>query len=298
MKFNYKKIIEEVISKNFWSRILIMTISIFFLALNYNLFLLPNNLVTGGTSGIATIIHHIFDLEPAVFMLTFNCFLIFISFIFLGPKNTGLTIIGSILYPLFVSMTKGLAVILGEYIVLDNFLLVVIISGCIYGFSNGFIYKTGFTTGGGDIIIQIISKYLHIPTGTSSFTVNIIIICLGGLVFGINKAVYATLIIFINSNLVDKIMLGISDSKMFYIFTKKPEEVIEFIKEMESGYTLMRTDGGYTKEKNNIIMCVLPTKDYYMFNNCIKKIDPAAFLIISDCYQVYGGHRKNNLPFI
>lgn len=298
MKFNYKKIIEDVISKNFWSRIIIMTISIFFLALNYNLFLLANNLVTGGTSGLATIVNHLFGCDPAVFMLIFNCFLIFLSFIFLGSKSTGLTIIGSILYPLFVSMTKGLATFLGEYIILDNFLLVVIISGCIYGFSNGFIYKTGFTTGGGDIIIQIISKYLKIPTGNASLFVNLIIISFGALVFGINKAIYAVLIIFINSNLVDKIMLGISDSKMFYIFTKKPEEVIDFIKGMESGYTLMKTDGGYTKEKKNIIMCVIPTKDYYMFNNCIKKIDPSAFLIISDCYQVYGGHRKNNLPFI
>ena len=164
--------------------------------------------------------------------------------------------------------------------------------------ANGFIYKTGFTTGGSDIPIQILNKYLKIPTGTASFVVNFCVILAGAMIFGISKAIYATLILFINSNLINKIMLGISDSKMFYIQTKKPDEVITFINQMNFGYTIMRTDGGYSHEKNNMIMCVIATKDYYTFRSVIEKIDPGAFFIISDCYQVYGGRINQNFPFI
>lgn len=298
MKFDYKKIIDEVFSKNFWPRFLITVIGAFVLAVNYNLFLLHNDLVIGGTSGLAIIVHEYTGLEPATFLLVVNISFIILSFIFLGPRNTGLTIVGSLLYPLFVSLTSDMCEYLATKIVLDDFILVVLVSGCLFGTANGFIYKTGFTTGGSDIIIQILNKYLKIPTGVASFIFNICVIISGGMIFGVSKALYAVIIILINSYLIDKIMLGISDSKMFYIYTKKPEEIKDFLTAMKNGYTIMRTDGGYTNKTNNIIMTVIATKDYYMFKNVIEKIDPQAFFIINDCYEVYGGHRKVKFPFI
>lgn len=298
MKFDYKKIIDEVSSKDFWPRIIIMLLSIFLLAINYNLFLLHNDLVIGGTSGLATIVSKFMTIKPATFIFVFNILFILISFIFLGPKKTGMTIIGSILYPVFVSLTSNFCNLLAEKIVLDNFLLVVLLSGLLFGISNGFIYKTGFSTGGCDIAIQIVNKYLKVPTGIASFAINFAIILLGGIVFGLNKAIYATLIIIFNSFLVDKIMLGISDSKMFYIHTKKAKKIQAFIREMHTGYTLIKTEGGYTNKENDLIMCVISTKDYYVFKNVVEKIDPHAFFIISDCYEVYGGHRREKFPFI
>ncbi len=295
MKFDYKKLTDEVLSQHFWSRLLVVCISIFILAINYNLFLLHNDLVIGGTSGMATILNAYAGIDPATFIFIFNIIFIIISFIFLGSKNTGLTIIGSILYPLFVSLTSGICEYLAERLIFDNFILIVIISGFLFGISNGFIYKTGFSTGGADILIQILNKYLKIPTGTASFITNSIVIIAGGMIFGLNKAIYAILIIVINSMLVDKIMLGISASKMFYIHTTKRNEIKEFINTINAGYTIMRTDGGYTNTANDLIMCVVPTKDYYMFKNVISEIDKNAFFIISDCYEVHGGHRKKNL---
>ena len=298
MKFDYKKIIDEVCSKNFWPRIIIMLLSIFILAINYNLFLLHNDLVIGGTSGLATIINKTINVKPATFIFLFNILFILISFIFLGTRKTGMTIIGSILYPIFVSLTSDFCHILADKIVLDNFLLVVLVSGFLFGIANGFIYKTGFSTGGCDIAIQIVNKYVKGPTGIASFVINFTIIIIGGIVFGLNKAIYATLIIVLNSLLVDKIMLGISDSKMFYIHTKKSKEIQAFIRQLHTGYTMMKTEGGYTNEENDLIMCVISTRDYYVFKNVVEKIDPQAFFIISDCYEVYGGQRREKFPFI
>lgn len=298
MKFDYKKIVDEVCSKNFWKRIIIMSIGAFILAFNYNLFFLQNNLVTGGTSGLAIIVKHYTNISPATFLLVINIVFAVFSFILLGARQTGMTLVGALIYPVFVSLTSGMCEFLATKIILEDMLLVAIISGLLFGMANGFIYKTGFTTGGSDIPIQIINKYLKIPTGTASFVVNFCVILAGAMIFGISKAIYATLILFINSNLINKIMLGISDSKMFYIQTKKPDEVITFINQMNFGYTIMRTDGGYSHEKNNMIMCVIATKDYYTFRSVIEKIDPGAFFIISDCYQVYGGRINQNFPFI
>lgn len=298
MNFDYKKLSDEVFTKNFWPRFFVVLLSILLLAVNYNMFLLHNNLVIGGTSGLATIVNELTGLNPAIFIFSFNIIFIIISFIFLGPKNTGLTIIGSLLYPLFVSLTSVPCEYIANQLEFDNFILIAIISGVLFGVANGFIYKTGYSTGGADIAIQLVNKYFKIPTGVASLIINSIVIVAGGLIFGISKAVYAIIVIFINSHLVDKIMLGISDSKMFYIHTKKIDEVKDFINKMHSGCTIMRTEGGYTNEKNDLIMCVIPTKDYYMFKNVLTQIDPESFVIISDCYEVYGGYRKEKFPFI
>ena len=226
---DYKELLHEVSKKNFWRRLVIASIAIFFLALNYNVFLLHNNLVIGGTSGIAIIMNKLFSIPPASFIFIFNILLIIISFIVLGAKQTNRTIIGSILYPLFVQATIPLAKYLIPYTEFDSMFLTVIVTAFIFGTTTGIIYKMGYTTGGADILMQILNKYMHIQTGKASFFVNFIIVGVGGLVFGWTKALYAVIIIAINTVLVDRILIGISDSKMFFIYTQKEKEVSGFI---------------------------------------------------------------------
>lgn len=298
MKFNYKEIIDEVRSKDFWPRLFIMISGVLLLAITYNLFFLKYEIVTGGTSGLAIIINYLFNIEPALFIFITELLLLTISFFLLGPKQTGMTILGSLLFPLFISLTSNICSNIAETVTYDSYLIIALISGVIFGIGSGLVYKMGYSTGGADIIVQIINKYLNLSTGTASLITNVLVIVPGIFVFGINKAIYGVIIVIIVSVLVDKIMLGISNSKMFYIRTKKLEEVQDFIKEMNTGYTIIKADGAYSKKKYDMIMCVLPTRDYYMFKNVIQKIDPDAFFIITDCYEVYGGQRKENFPFI
>ena len=298
MKFNYKEIIDEVRSKDFWPRLFIMISGVLLLAITYNLFFLKYEIVTGGTSGLAIIINYLFNIEPALFIFITELLLLTISFFLLGPKQTGMTILGSILFPLFISLTSNICSNIAETVTYDSYLIIALISGVIFGIGSGLVYKMGYSTGGADIIVQIINKYLNLSTGTASLITNVLVIVPGIFVFGINKAIYGVIIVIIVSVLVDKIMLGISNSKMFYIRTKKLEEVQDFIKEMNTGYTIIKADGAYSKKKYDMIMCVLPTRDYYMFKNVIQTIDPDAFFIITDCYEVYGGQRKENFPFI
>ena len=298
MKFDYKELIEIVQSKNFWPRLFIMVIGVFIMATTYNTFLLHYELVTGGTSGLAIIVRNIFDISPALFIFVIELILLIFSFIFLGAKTTGMTIIGSLLFPLFISITSTPCSIIANSLEFDSMIIISLISGILFGLGSGLVYKMGYSTGGSDIIMQILNKYLNISSGVALLASNVAIIIAGAFVFGINKAIYGIIIVVINSALVDKIMLGISNSKVFYITTNKPEEVKGLINTMKTGYTLLKAEGGYTKNKRDVIMCVLHTKDYYMFKNVIQQIDPEAFIIITDCYEVYGGKRKEIFPFL
>lgn len=298
MNFDYKELTEIVQSKNFWPRLLVMIVGIFIMAVTYNIFLLHYNLVIGGTSGLAIIVKDIFEISPALFIFIVELFLLTISFFLLGAKTTGMTIIGSLLFPLFISITTGFCSILAEKLVFDSMLIIALISGILFGIGSGLVYKMGYSTGGSDIIMQILNKYFSISSGVALFISNVAIIILGAFIFGLNKSIYGIIIVVINSILVDKIILGISNSKVFYISTKKPDEIKGLIKTMKTGYTLLKAEGGYSKQKQDMIMCVINNKDYYMFKNIVEQIDPESFIIITDCYEVYGGKRKETFPFI
>lgn len=290
-----KSLIER---KNYIRRFIALLMGVTLLALIYNLFLIPNNLVIGGTSGIAIILQELCGLNPNIFLYIASFILLIISYIFLGRQETRNTIIGSLLYPVMVSATVPLAEFLKEYLIFDSFLILVLIAGLCSGLANGIIYKSGFTTGGSDILMKIINKYARIPEGKSVLYTNIVIILAGGFIFGINKMIYAILILYISSSLVDRILIGISNSKLFFIYTKKTKQVKKFIiEDLKCGVTLLDTKGGFREESGKLLMCVVPTRDYYYIKEAVLQIDPNAFFVINDCYEVQGGVKRSNLPF-
>lgn len=146
MKFDYKALVDEVRSKNFWPRLLIMVIGVFILAVTYNLFFLKYNLVTGGTSGLAIIINHLFDIDPALFIFIVEIFLLILSFILLGAKQTGMTILGSLLFPFFISLTSNLCTEIANSITYDSYIMISLISGVLFGTGSGLVYKMGYST--------------------------------------------------------------------------------------------------------------------------------------------------------
>lgn len=272
-------------------------LGVFLLALNYNLFFLPNNLVTGGTTGLSIILKS--HINPTIFIYSTTLLLLIISFIFLGKAVTKNTVLGSILYPIFVSLSEPLAQLLLPYFTFDEYILTIALSALLYGFSNGVIFRTGYTTGGFDVIANIMTKYLKIPTGQALFYANSIVIAVGGFKFGFSGVVYALIILYVGSAITNKLVIGVSESKIFFIYTKETTKVKEIIIEtMKTGYTVLPTVGGYSHSKSEMIMCVLPTKDYYKLKEEVLSVDPNAFIVVNDCYDVNGGVKKESLPFL
>ncbi len=286
-----EKNIEDIILKY-----TLMMIGTFLLALCYNLFFLPNNLVIGGIAGLSLIFKDILNIPPQLFLYIASFSLIIVSFIFLGKEKTKNTIFGALLYPIFVSLTVNLANNLSGYLVFDDFLMTVILATLIYGVSNGIIFKTGFTTGGFDIIMQIISKYFKVPEDKALFMCNVIVILFGGLVFGLPKVIYAVIILYFGSQLINRIMIGKSNSKVFYIHTKKADEVKKYLVEnMHTGVTIINTEGGFTLKKHKMLMCVVHNNQYFLVKEKVLEIDKDAFFVINDCYEVNGGVKLQNI---
>ena len=274
-------------------------VGVFLYALCFNLFLIPNDLVVSGFSGIAIVVQRVFGWNANAFIYITNGILLVLGFIFLGWKITKKNIAGSILYPVMITVTNPIAIFLNNYIIGDDFYLILLFAIILYGISSGLIYRTGFSTGGSDIIMQILNKYMKISESKSMIVANSVIIVIGMLVFGFNKGVYSFIILICSTYFIDKIMFGLSDSKVFYIYTKKVRKLKKLIlNDFQTGFTSIPSRGGYSKKRNFMIMCVVSNRDYYLFKQKILEIDPNAFIIINSCYEVNGGVKRKTLPFL
>lgn len=274
-------------------------VGVFLYALCFNLFLIPNDLVVSGFSGIAIVVQRVFGWNANAFIYITNGILLVLGFIFLGWKITKKNIAGSILYPVMITVTNPVAIFLNNYIIGDDFYLILLFAIILYGVSSGFIYRTGFSTGGSDIIMQILNEYMKISESKSMIVANSVIILIGMFVFGFNKGVYSFIILICSTYFIDKIMFGLSDSKVFYIYTKKVRKLKKLIlNDFQTGFTSIPSRGGYSKKRNFMIMCVVSNRDYYLFKQKILEIDPNAFIIINSCYEVNGGVKRKTLPFL
>lgn len=278
----------DIEKQNKLKRLINFIIGCFLISLAYNVFVAENKIVPGGVGGIAVIINNFFGIDNTITIICLNVILITLSYLLLGVEKTNHSILGTALFPLFIKLTEHANIWL--QIDTSKVLLSVLIGGIIYGIGAGFVFKAGYTTGGTDILNQIISKYAKTSIGNSMLMSDGLIVLSSGIFFGIHSLMYSILILYLISYISDRIILGVSDNKMFYIITKEKHKVKEYIiEELKHGATIFKGKGGYKKYKGDVLMTVLPTREYYKFRNGIKSIDKDAFFIVTDAYEVFGG---------
>ena len=282
-------IMDEIENKNLLKRYALLVIGSLIYATAYNVFFVPNNLVYGGSGGIAMIIKDYID--PSITIMAISIITFILGYIFLGKRYALNSLIGSLLFPLFVELTKNVSLPVPT----DDMMLIVICGSVLIGFATGLIGRAGLTTGGVDTIINILSQKLKISTGNAFMIVNGLIVLVGGYTFGWRILLYALIIIYIINIVTDKIMLSVSENKTFFIVTSKVEEVKNyFMNNLSRGVTVLDAHGGYSDSKQKVIMVVVPTIEYFKAKEGIKEIDEDAFFTIMDSYHVLGQDSHRN----
>lgn len=291
MNTNVLKILTK---KNRLKRYTFLVIGCFLSAFTFNVFYSPNNLVTGGVSGLSIVIENITGLPTSTFITISYIVLLILSYLILGKESTKYSVIGSILYPLFVNLTKPMPELI--HFNVDNMLLISLFGAVIAGIASGLTFKYGFSTGGSDVVVQILSKYFKVSIGTASKILNFTIILGSGFFIGDGNSIYAwetvmyaMIAVYISTMLTDRVLLGISDSKSFYIITEHETAIKSFLmNELGKGVTVLEGRGGYTGDRKKVLMCVIPTKQYFLAKEGILEIDKDAIVLINDVYESSG----------
>lgn len=288
-KFREKRIndiIEKINKKNIFKRYVMLLTGCLIVAFSFNLFFLRYNIVCFGVSGVSIVFSE-FGIDPSVFIMIANIVLIIISYFFLGIEDVKNQIVGALIYPVFVSLTLRVTNLI-DFGNLEM-IIIAVMGGVLAGLGYGLIYKSGYSTGGTDVIGNLICKYSKISMGNAMMFVNISIIVLGKVVFSWKIIMYAIVVAYLISIVTDKILLGISNSKAFYIVVPRSKDdlVRDFLTSLEGvGSTIIDAHGGYSNDRETLILAVVPTRMYFLVKEGLFEIDKSIFYLVCDSYEV------------
>ena len=260
------------------------------MAIGVSLFLLPNKLSAGGVSGLATVTYYLFNIPMGTTIVLINIPLFLFTLYKLG-KNTFInSVIGTISLSLFIDFFDKFEQLT------HNGLLASIYGGILIGIGTGLVLKVNSSTGGSDLLSQIIKSYNNnIPMGTIIIIVDIVVVSINVIFLGeIEIALYSAIAIYLVGKMVDIVFEGIYFTKLFFIISNKTDEIANKIgMEIKRGTTGLYGKGMYTGENKLVLMCAAARRDVAKVRKLAKEIDPKCFIIITNSREVLGeGFKK------
>lgn len=255
------------------------------ISISFSLFFIPNNIVPNGTYGMSILMNYETGYDPALFLLIVNFMLIVLSLIIQGPVKSKNYVAASLLIPILIYIINSLSFY--TYFAEIEMIMAAIAGAFLTGLGYSFIYKSGESVGGIEIIQDMINNVTKHKNKRLTIIVEIIILILTSLIFDLETMLYSLIVIIIILIMSTKSKIGVSTTKTFFIITNKEKEVKKYIlEELKQDLTEFNTKGGFSNTKNKIIMTSVDTTNYYELKEGILLIDPTAFISITDGYEV------------
>lgn len=270
--------------KNFWKNLSLFVLGVLIGAVAFNLFFDKYDVIPTGSSGLSLLISNYVDVPVSIVIFVVNLIFLVIGLVFFGYEYAIKMLAVTFLYPFFVNVS----LVVTELVDLEDtsLFLIMVIGGGMLGLSSGLIRRSGYSPGGFAVLFDLMQKYFHISIGVATVIVNAILIISSSFVYGFDSAIYAFISLLVSSYVVDKVVIGISNNKVFYIITKRPVEVSDYvIDKLNYKVTMINARGGYTNRKKKMLMCVVPTIEYMKLKELVKEIDDEVFFLIVDAYE-------------
>lgn len=257
----------------------------FICAFAFNGLLIPNQLLSGGVTGIAIMLHYMANLPVGLIIFLLNLPIFLIGAKIIDKKFVFYSFISMIALSTFMEITKGA----NQIIAINDILIETIIGGVLLGIGMGLMFRNRVSQGGMDIIAAIMKKKLNIELGTVLMGTNLVIIGFSSVLFGIRPAVYTLIALFISYQIVDKVQQGLDTKKTVFIVTSRPEELAVAIHaKLHRGATFLNGEGAFNKDNKKIIYCTVTSTQVGKLKELIDEMDPKAFITINDVKEVKG----------
>lgn len=250
-------------------------------------FNMQNNLSEGGFTGITLLLYFLFDWDPSYVNLILNIPLFFIGWKLLGRNTFLYTIIGTVTVSVFLWIFQRYQIEMPLY---EDLTLAALFAGVSIGVGLGIIFRYGGTTGGVDIIARLVHKYIGWSMGRTMFLFDATVITVSVIFYlSYREGMYTLVAVFIGARVIDFLQEGGYAAKGAMIISEKNDEIAEQIaKEMERGITILHGQGYFTKQRRDVLYCVVGRNEIVKLKNIIAAIDPAAFVTVSAVHDVLG----------
>ena len=271
--------------KKLFSLLMVLVGNILY-AFSIKLFLLPANLMSCGTTGIALVVNHLTGIPLSGFIFVFNVAMLILGWWILGRQFAMTTIFSSLFYPMAL---EALNRSLGAVRLTDNILLNVIFAGIGLGISLGIVLRAGASTGGMDIPPLILKKFFHIPVSFSLWAFDFCILLSQMFFHSAEDLLHGILLIIVISIALNKIMLlGTSRTEVKIISRKAPQIRQAILSQVDRGLTILHGEGGYLRQSTEVIMSIVSNHELPRIETLAREIDPECFMIISRVSEVWG----------
>ena len=255
-------------------------------ALSVKLFVLPANLMSCGTTGIALVINHLTELPVSTFIFCFNVAMLLLGWWILGRQFAMSTVFSSLFYPLALEFLNRT---LGDVHITDNMLLIVIFAAMGLGLSLGMVIRGGASTGGMDIPPLILKRFFRIPVSASLWVFDFCILLSQMMFHPIEDLLYGVLLIIIISITLNKIMLlGTSKTEVKIISEKASQIRDAILSQVDRGVTMLHGQGGYSHQDTEVILSIVSNYELPKIQQLARSIDPDCFMIVSRVTEVWG----------
>ena len=254
-------------------------------AFGISVFYVPNKIVSGGVSGISTILYHIFHIPTGLSFAVINVVLLLLAFHWLGKAFVLKTLAAAGLLSLFVQIFSYVPP------VTENVILATLFGAVLYGLGIAIALSQGASTGGTDILGRLIQyRFPHMPIGTLLLIVDLCVVFASLLAFGeIDLSLWGIIALFVCTFSIDWFIRRLNVSKCVLVVTDCGEEIAKkLVSTSPRGVTILKSVGAYTMEKNNILLCALKEHEMPAFQKKITEIDPQAFVIFLESQQILG----------
>lgn len=252
-----------------------------------NMFAVPNDIVQGGFTGLATMLNHLFPMMPVgLSIFLFNIPLFIIAAFRLGKLFVLKTLVVT---SFFSAAIDALSPFVPAYS--GDTLLAAVFCGVLSGGGLGLVLLAGATTGGTELIATLVRrKNPFVSIGRTMLFIDLLVVGLSWLVFGrVESVMYAAVSLFVSSRVIDLVLGGTEHNKLLFIITeKKAETTKEILDTIGRGVTEIDVTGGYSNKKRTLLLCAARAGEAATLNRTIKDIDPGAFTVITDAGDVFG----------
>ncbi|MFI3326055.1 MAG: YitT family protein [Clostridia bacterium] len=263
-------------------------------AIAINAFTAPNNIAPGGVTGIATLINYVFDTPIGSVVLLINIPIVIWSVVQIGYKlvlKTSVAILTTSftldLFATFIPAYHG------------DPILIAIFAGVFEGIGLCLVFLRGATTGGTDMVARVLSKkYRHISMGKLMLVLDGTIILASALVYNsIESAMYACIVVFVATSVIDAILYGTDagTGKIYFVFSSKADVIADrILTDLDRGVTFLKSRGGYTQLDGEVLLCAVRRYEIFKINEIIHEVDKDAFVIVGDAGEITGQGFKSN----
>ena len=250
------------------------------------LFLLPANLMSCGTTGIALVVNHFTQIPMSTFILVFNMVMLAVGWMVLGRQFAMTTVLSSVLYPAILEILNRT---LGDVVITENILLNLLFAGMGLGLSLGLVLRGGASTGGMDIPPLLLKKYFRIPVSVSLWAFDFCIMLAQAAYHPLEDLLYGVLLLIGISLTLNKIMLlGTSKTEVKIVSDKALEIRDAILSKGDRGCTLLHGEGGYLHNQTEVILSIISNHELPKIERLARDIDPACFMIINRVSEVWG----------